>query len=435
MPSLDDLHRHNTRVVVPSLGKVELKYVSGSDCLEFEKIIFQNLANDEIAKKILHQQLLTPKLSYDAFISIPSDELLQITNAFIKNEGSCFEYYIDTGKLYDDFVNALKTDIEDRRQQFQSNISPSVISAQQALASFNLKYASILGEHSRALAALGESMNKAARVNIDPLIKIDLKLQPIIVEQARIARSITEALAPQIDIWKKWADTHQDIFSSTAKVLADFSTKYQVAQPEAINVLSKYKWFVSPSIPLTLIFEVQKLNSKPGRQDKAVNRLFIKYFEANDWLALENMAAGWSDSPYLASRYKIITDCVLAVKEGSKANLNMSNIVLPTLIVQIDGIVNDYMDDKGLPHSNGYTNRRNTLYSNPMPVTLPNPLNDLANEVFLNILFQTSYPGVPLETPFNFNRHKILHAENKTYGRKDYMIRAFMVLDLLASLR
>ena len=70
--------------------------------------------------------------------------------------------------------------------------------------------------------------------------------------------------------------------------------------------------------------------------------------------------------------------------------------------------------------------------SKSKPKVLTTQLDDLANDIFLNILFQRSQKGKPLATPFSFNRHKIIHGESIKYGRKDYLIRAFMVLDLLA---
>jgi len=61
-------------------------------------------------------------------------------------------------------------------------------------------------------------------------------------------------------------------------------------------------------------------------------------------------------------------------------------------------------------------------------------LLDLANDIFLNILFQRAQPGQPLETPFTFSRHKIMHGEYLRYGRIDNTIRAFLILDFLATL-
>jgi hypothetical protein len=137
-------------------------------------------------------------------------------------------------------------------------------------------------------------------------------------------------------------------------------------------------------------------------------------------------------------------DCVVAVKMASKKGINEANVVLPTLITQIDGALTDYLNSKGLQWDSDYDDwvdtrtgkvrkvGRKTQFKNAKPKVLTTPLDDLANDIFLNILFQRSQKGKPLATPFNFNRHKIIHGESVRYGRKDYLIRAFMVLDLLA---
>ena len=60
-------------------------------------------------------------------------------------------------------------------------------------------------------------------------------------------------------------------------------------------------------------------------------------------------------------------------------------------------------------------------------------VSGLANDILLDFLFQNAYPGLPLEMPFTFNRHKILHGEITKYGRFDNTLRAFLILDFLNS--
>ena len=195
---------------------------------------------------------------------------------------------------------------------------------------------------------------------------------------------------------------------------------------------------------MPFIFEVVKLDKKKGRQDKAVNGLFIKYFEAKNWQNLEGMVNDWKNKPLLKKRYKILADCVEVVKIASKKGVNGANVVLPTLITQIDGALTDYLNSKNIQWDCDYDDwidrktgkvkkiGRKTQFKNSKPKVLTTQLDDLANDIFLNILFQRSQKGKPLATPFSFNRHKIIHGESIKYGRKDYLIRAFMVLDLLA---
>ena len=143
-------------------------------------------------------------------------------------------------------------------------------------------------------------------------------------------------------------------------------------------------------------------------------------------------------------RIKIIKDCIQTLKEASNKT-NAVNVVLPTLIAQIDGFLTDYLDSKGIAYDCAYDDfiqngkvkkvGRKSQFKQNTSRALFSSLNDLAIDIFLNILFQGSQKGKPLKTPFNFNRHKIMHGENIKYGRKGYLIRAILLIDFLVSLK
>ncbi len=116
--------------------------------------------------------------------------------------------------------------------------------------------------------------------------------------------------------------------------------------------------------------------------------------------------------------------------KNAKGKYNPSNIVLPTLIAQIDGIRIEFMNRNGLSFWTKVEKWKGLFNG----LTLNQKLYESANDIFLNILFQESQPGKPLETPFTFNRHKIIHGEYLKYGRIDNTIRAFLILDFLATL-
>ena len=139
-------------------------------------------------------------------------------------------------------------------------------------------------------------------------------------------------------------------------------------------------------------------------------------------------------------RIKIFRDCV-SVMRNAKGKYNPSTIVLPTLIAQIDGIRREFMEQirREFMEQNGLSfnpKKRNVVGWKVWfkGQTSNQELLDLANDIFLNILFQKSQPGRPLETPFTFNRHKIMHGEYLKYGRIDNTIRAFLISDFLATL-
>lgn len=435
MYNLDDANQHNTKVELPTLGAVELKYISAGDILRgYEAILSKPAPAKTQVQRILHHQLLHPQITLANFELLPDHELKSLALAFIQNEQSTFKHYKDTGDIYSDFIVALNADRDELAKEFQARLQPMVDSVQKTMSGLGHAHNLALEAALKNASQFSSILTAINKIDLSFVNKISLPSSQILQQYSTMANAISKSLAPQINTWAKWAEQNRRLFQTTQNVWAKYQAEYNIAEKDAAKTLRKYKWFISPSIPVTLIFQVYKLDKKPGRQDKAVNQLFIRSFEANDWQLLDHMAGGWSKSPFFKSRYKIITDCILTVKSGSKAGINVSNVVLPTLIIQIDGILNDYMHAKGLSY-NGYNSRNTVLQTNPLPVTLSTELEDVASEVFLNILFQRSQTGQPLATPFNFNRHKILHAEKTAYGRKDYLIRAFMVLDLLASLR
>ena len=249
-----------------------------------------------------------------------------------------------------------------------------------------------------------------------------------------MADVIANSLKPQIDFWNKWAEQNKTIFESIGKFWEDFQKQYDVAESRAVGVLQKYKWFISPSLPTTFVFRVMQLDKKRGRQDQAINKFYLDYFSQNQWENLEGMVLGWKDKPLLKRRMKILQNCVFMLKNSSSKRANPTTVILPTLISQIDGLLSDYLRFKGIPWQRSYVGKKNQFQANRSK-TMTTRLDDLADDIFLNILFQKSQKAQPLETPFNFNRHKIMHGENTNYGRKNYLIRAFLIIDFLAHLK
>ena len=257
------------------------------------------------------------------------------------------------------------------------------------------------------------------------------------------------SLGSQIDFWQKWAEQNQGIFENFGRFWSQFYSRYSIAESEATQVLRKYNWFISPSLPLQFVYEVVAIGRLPGRQDKAVNALFVNYFKENNWRNLELMVRSWRQNKVLRRRYRILSDCVAVVKLADAKRTNASNTILPTLITQIDGAMSDFLELNGITWQREYEDEinpktgelkkagRKSLIKNSRPKVLSTLLDELATDIFLNILFHTSYRQKPdgekpKDLPLNFNRHKIIHGENVRYGRRDYLVRAFLVLDLIA---
>ncbi len=277
------------------------------------------------------------------------------------------------------------------------------------------------------------NLNKSIFENIN-------KTYGIIIKQAVDAATYISEMMPQIwhvatyisemlQFWQEWIEENKRLFDNYTKFWQIFQEQYKITEQEAIQILRKYKWFITPSLPSDFVFVVVEIGRKPSNQRSAMNRLFVTYFSSNNFINLENLVDGWKTNAIFKPRMKIFRDCIFIMR-NAKGRQNPSNSVLPTLIAQIDGIRVEFMKRNGLSFW-----EKDKVWKKLFKDQTPNQdLSNLVNDIFLNILFQKSQPGVPLETPFTFNRHKVMHGEYLKYGRIDNTIRAFLILDFLSSL-
>jgi hypothetical protein len=266
------------------------------------------------------------------------------------------------------------------------------------------------------------------------------QMSPMILQVQSTSDFIKNALKPKIEFWEKWIDQNEKIFEKLSEPWKRFYDQYEISEKEAVTILKKYKWFVTPSMPIAFIFEVVKIGSKKGNHRGEINRLFTSFFCSNDYEELEFFVKGWESNSIFKPRMKIFRDCINGLKATGKKT-NPSNFILPTLIAQIDGILQEFMEKNGLSFD---INERIWRDSTGQQINWKNwyrsrstdqSMDVLATEIFLNVLFQRAYRGEALGNPFTFNRHKIMHGEYLKYGRIDNTIRAFLILDFLASLK
>jgi len=281
----------------------------------------------------------------------------------------------------------------------------------------------------RYLTNLANDLKKS-RINIDKAIHI-------LINQMKEFEHVSNYLQLSINNYYKWIDKNKAIFDAFNLLWENFQKEYRIRKQEAIRVLKKYKWFITPSITNKFIFEVVRIGRKRGNHRKEMNDLFINYFTSNDYSKLEEIVNNWKKNTIFKPRMKIISDAVTVLKNADR-KYNAANLIIPSLIAQIDGIQQDFMKKNGLiPKGRKWKDKKGKEVKKSdffIKLTKGQDIMEPANDIFLNILFQKAQPGEPLETPFTFNRHKIMHGECTTYGRKDNTIRTFLILDFLATL-
>lgn len=233
---------------------------------------------------------------------------------------------------------------------------------------------------------------------------------------------------------------HESLTSYLYKVTLfwdNFQINYQIPSLDAQKCLKKYNWFFSPNMDIPIVYEIMEVcNSSSEHKQKEINNIFVNYFLENDYKKLDGMVDKWSTNPLFKRRIKIIKDCVNIMKVSGN-DINYSNLVVPTLIAQIDGIQKEFMKLNGFQNTRyGFIDSESKKIDKNnyfRKLTSDNKFFDSMNDFFLDVLFQTANPGEKCKS-LHFSRHKILHGEITNYGQKVFTIRCFMILDFLSEL-
>lgn len=436
-----DRIRAKAKIKSETLGNLELKFISIGDIEIYEKRLSKVKDDREFVSRLIYNQQVSPEIVYKKFNKISEDELRKIARNFVKYEEYTFKYFKETtdDEFFHNFRIAIQNRIEEEQKRMQKLLSP----VRGTLESFLRKQSGIVRQVQSAVSPLSRLVRETSqltRLIENSQYYLIERMRPAILQFQATSDLIEKALKPQIEVWQKWADQNQEIFQSFSDHWKLFYDKYKISEEQAVKVLRKYKWFVTPSMPIAFVFEVVKIGSKRGNQRGEINGLFVDFFCSDDFEELEALVNGWKSNSIFKPRMKIFRDCINGLITARKKT-NPSNFILPTLIAQIDGLLQEYMEKNGLSFdlkdriwkdSTGQKIDWKKWYKSR---TTNQDMDDLANEIFLNILFQRSHRGIALGTPFTFNRHKIMHGEYLRYGRIDNAIRAFLVLDFLASLK
>jgi hypothetical protein len=254
-------------------------------------------------------------------------------------------------------------------------------------------------------------------------------------------------------------ESYSGIFGNLQSYAQKAFLKCESVTKEADHIFIKYKWLITPSLELWLLDDIVKVYRDPSINNKKkyhlINRLITNYFADNNFQILTSVVESWKQNPLFKPGIKKIRDCLWVLKNKDR-RINPSNVVLPTLIAQIDGILSDYLKAKGweykiqvnskgkeigkwIDQTGGINGKFDTnlsclkdngyLNSDLIGIHIESP-----RVLLFNILFQKALYNYDPKIPFTYCRPKVMHGERKNYGRIDNTIRAFLTLDFLANL-
>ena len=437
----------------PTLGKLTFRMFLVKD----EEIILKYLNeyddSELICNMFILHQLISSKITIEVLEGLNSLEMKYILSEYLKINNLDKYFDFNEGNVYDNFKeglicyrNHLLKPILAHRNQIIDSIEQTLdlITIPQRISRHILNSQELIMD---SMVEVSKAVNTIQQSISLPQLNEYIRLFDL--SAAYSAISIQKIIEPQINLWTNWINVNKNLIQATYYLdifWDEVFEKYNISRDNALTCIKKYHWFISPSMYTYIVKDIISACKKPSRNKyHEINKVFVNYFLENDCRNLDQFVRNWETNPIFKGRMKIIRDCVNIIKNCPKG-VNFSNLIVPTLIAQIDGIQQEFMKQNGLvvDHKKVFDLEGNKLKDEHgqniwfnqyyKELTSGDGFFDVMNDVFIDVLLQNTEPREDYKTSIHFSRNKILHGENFHYGKKDYVIRCFMILDFLHGL-
>lgn len=193
---------------------------------------------------------------------------------------------------------------------------------------------------------------------------------------------------------------------------------------EICSILAEYNYLLPLTLPINIysdLLEYLNNTKESANREKEIDNLLLKLFSHKKWKMVSEIVSKLNNNDKInPKRIVILEDCIKVLKRNSRKTA--ANTILPVLIAQIDGIWVDILGSKDKDKlKNTIKNMKNEKYANP------------ARELLADILFQYTKTAIPVKS--DFCRNKILHGEEVEYGSINNVIRAFLIIEFLDSIK
>lgn len=281
-------------------------------------------------------------------------------------------------------------------------------------------------EIGRVASALQEKWNAWAK----PMQQAALEFQ----------RRMDEIAAPAREFARRMEEMNAPIRSMVAAAQKQLNTPGIRAMFTSFKLQSRF-WIVSD------IDLFREIIDREIESEHALEQFLVSYYTANNWAAVNALLDKWQAAPSLAPRVAIIEDCLKTVQLAQGKNLNIANVVIPTLIAQIDGMMADLykliLGNAPMLPSNKKADKHEVvmeLVSQIVNVRAADMLHTVIIEgVFRHadaIKKSRAANDNQQSAEFNIFRHKIMHGDRDflNYGTTENLTRFFLYADFLIQL-
>ncbi|MFZ4662486.1 MAG: hypothetical protein ACOYNY_36090 [Caldilineaceae bacterium] len=246
-------------------------------------------------------------------------------------------------------------------------------------------------------------------------------------------QSLTESLSfVGKRIAADFAAMNLSAFNLSSLGIFDGLTELLRYHKDSAEVFKAVGWTIAPSMDRELREKVVLLH----QQNKArhISQVIIGYYHRNSFEKLRDTVATWETSPLFSSRMHIFKAALKAHCEGSYT------LSVPTLLPQIEGILNEYVKVNNLAAKLGKIEK---VYNAVIGDLDEYPLTSwaIANTLLYQLQTNTfTFTNFEVEFRKSANkrkttRHTVLHGIATNYDKPIHSLKAFVLLDALSCLQ
>jgi len=367
-------------------GRIKFRQINLTDLIKLDNYKVIGKRHRDFTIFVLHNQIVSPKISISDFMVLDNREITSIAKYFIKETAIFAKYFKETKdeSFFINFYNSYKN--------YRKELSKSFVPLRKAIAQMSKRFSETLSMMQINIAPITEYLNKFSR---------------------ELGKSLQ---------------------------------KIAIAADDAGRILEKYGWLIPPSIDIRVATLISNLGNKPGDHRKMINKILWDYYKRDNFKEIELMINGWKSNKLFERRIKILKDCLKTLQLSKEIGISSAaNVIIPTLIAQIDGLWTDYAISKGFDiteFQKGEVVKELNKYKKKIITELKISgsfikFDDLFKNMILETLWGITYPGIGAKTGYiftRFYRNKIMHGEYISYGNRYNVLRAFFLLDYISEL-
>ena len=451
--------RDRIRKNIPGLGIVAFHSLTVGMIIEAHNIAEQAEESDQASaftNFVLARMFAEPQKTPQDIDRFPSDTLIAVIEVAVKELqiGEHFEatskrlpvrerffkaYLKHEQEIFEELSTAIKQDLEMLTIGFQNTLDGlfhevgEITSIRQQIVGQISKLSILIPVIDFRPPTIDISTWEKVFSASDSIIRL---VQPVTQVQDALAEQVREMLRGFDETMRRVSANLAAVMISVEQTLSrgafDNLIKLYQTRQDAVEAFKEAGWPIAPSMPSQLIERVVVMH-KQGKT-RYISRAIIGHYTRNSHQCLIETVESWKSHPLFIPRMHILNDALQAHCRGQYT------LSVPTLIPQIEGILNDYVLANDLVAKLG---RIKEVYKAAIGDVDEYGLFEwVIASTLLYQLQTTTYVFTDFEAELKrsintrqVTRHTVSHGVALKYDRLIHSLKTFLLLDALSALQ